>query len=180
MKSNFSVRSICMCALFAALVAAGAFLRIPLPLIPFTLQTLFIMLAGMLLGKRYAAISCAVYVILGLIGLPIFTQGGGIGYVLKPTFGYLIGFIPGAYIIGALSEKQSSFVKMFLACLAGLAVIYILGTVYYYLLASLYLKKTVVVSVMLASCVFTTLPGDLILAVLASLLSKRLKGKLKV
>lgn len=172
---DFSVRSMCLCALFAALIAAGAFLRIPLPLIPFTLQTMFIMLAGLLLSKKYAAASCAVYVILGLVGLPIFTQGGGIGYVLKPTFGYLIGFIPGAYIIGAISEKNTSFAKMYLACLAGLAVIYLLGTVYYYLLATLYLKKTVVISAMLISCVFTTLPGDLLLAAFAVFLSKRLK-----
>lgn len=172
---DFSVRSMCLCALFAALIAAGAFLRIPLPLIPFTLQTMFIMLAGLLLGKKYAAASCAVYVILGLVGLPIFTQGGGFGYVLKPTFGYLIGFIPGAYIIGAMAEKKTSFTKMYLACLAGLAVIYLLGTVYYYLLATLYLKKAVVISAMLVSCVFTTLPGDLLLAAFAVFLSKRLK-----
>ena len=64
---------------------------------------------------------------------------------------------------------------MYLACFAGLAVIYLLGTVYYYLLATLYLKKAVVISAMLISCVFTTLPGDLLLAAFAVFLSKRLK-----
>ena len=81
-------------ALFAALIAVGAFIRIPVPLVPFTMQTFFVVLAGMLLGKKLGAASALVYLAIGLIGIPVFTQGGGIGYVLKPSFGYLIGFIP--------------------------------------------------------------------------------------
>ena len=82
-------------ALFAALIAVGAFIRVPVPLVPFTMQTFFVVLAGMLLGKKLGGASALVYLAVGLIGIPVFTQGGGIGYVLKPSFGYLIGFVVG-------------------------------------------------------------------------------------
>ena len=177
-KMKIQISDLVMCALFTALVAIGAFLKIPLPGIPFTLQTLFIMLAGLLLGKKRAAIACGVYVLLGLVGLPIFTQGGGIGYVLKPTFGYLLGFILGAWLIGAIAERGGdgvpSWKQMTVACGAGLFVIYLFGTVYYYLLATLYLNKAVAIWPMLVSCVLTTLPGDIFLMVFAVFLAKRL------
>ncbi len=69
--------------------AIGAFIRIPVPLVPFTLQITFTTLAGLfLLGSKKGAISVAVYVLMGLIGIPVFTQGGGFSYVLKPSFGF--------------------------------------------------------------------------------------------
>lgn len=91
-------------ALFAALIAVGAFIRVPVPLVPFTMQTFFVVLAGMLLGKKLGAASALVYLAIGLIGIPVFTQGG-IGYVLKPSFGYLIGFIVAAFITGAIVRR---------------------------------------------------------------------------
>ena len=70
-----------LCSLFAALCAIGAFIKVPLAWLPITLQTFFSTLAGLLLGKKWGTVSVVVYLLLGLIGLPIFTQGGGIGYV---------------------------------------------------------------------------------------------------
>ncbi len=176
------IRDLVLCALFCALVAVGAFLKIPLPLVPFTMQTAFVMLAGLLLGSKKGAYACGAYVLLGLIGLPIFTQGGGIGYVLKPTFGYLIGFIIGAWVIGAIAgdkKPMPSFGRMIGACSTGLFVIYFLGTVYYYLLATLYLNRVVAIWPMLVSCVLTTLPGDILLMFLSALLAGRLWTPLK-
>ena len=74
-------------ALFAALIAVGAFIRIPVPLVPFTMQTFFIVLSGMMLGKKLGAASALVYLAVGLVGFPVFTQGGGQGSIqmLKPT-----------------------------------------------------------------------------------------------
>ena len=91
-------------ALFAALVAAGAFIRIPLPPVPITLQTLFALIAGCVLPLPLAAASIAVYLFLGIIGLPIFTSGGGLAAVLGPTGGYLMGLLP-AVIVGAIMTK---------------------------------------------------------------------------
>ena len=88
MKKKFTTRDLILCALFTALSAIGAFIRIPVPLVPFTLQITFTTLAGLLLGSKKGAISVAVYVLMGLIGIPVFTQGGGFSYVLKPSFGF--------------------------------------------------------------------------------------------
>lgn len=91
-KPMTKTRSLVYCTLFTALIAVGAFIKIPIPVVPFTLQYLFTMLAGILLGSRLGSLSVLAYMILGLIGLPIFSEGGGIGYVFKPSFGYIIGF----------------------------------------------------------------------------------------
>ena len=88
-----SVKNLVLCALFAALITIGTYIKIPTPLLPLTFQTLFVVLAGLVLGKKYGALSVCVYVIAGLIGLPVFT-----GSALNPTFGYIIGFIPGAWL----------------------------------------------------------------------------------
>ena len=99
-KSALRTRSLLLTALFAALTAVGAFLRVPVGPISFTLQVFFTCTAGLLLGPWYGAASQAVYVLLGLIGVPIFTEGGGLMYVAKPSFGFLLGLIPMALIIG--------------------------------------------------------------------------------
>ena len=95
-----NTRKLVYTALFAALTAAGAFLRIPMGFSSVTLQYLFTAMAGLLLGRRWGAVSQAVYVLLGLVGLPIFTMGGGLGYVFQPTFGFLLGLIPAAWVVG--------------------------------------------------------------------------------
>ena len=84
------------------------FIRVPLPNCPFTLQILFTTLAGIVLGSRLGAASVGIYIVLGLIGVPIFTSGGGPGYILQPTFGYLIGFMVGAYVVGRIAESMDT------------------------------------------------------------------------
>ena len=101
-----NTRKLTRTALFAALTAAGAFIRIPLGYSSITLQFLCTAMAGCLLGPAYGAASQAVYVALGLIGLPIFTQGGGLSYLMQPTCGFLIGLIPTAWLIGLLTAKR--------------------------------------------------------------------------
>jgi len=93
-------------ALFATLTAIGAFIQIPFIPVPLTLQTFFILLSGLLLGARLAALSQFIYMMMGAIGLPVFAGGtSGIGVITGPTGGYIIGFIVGAYVVGLISEK---------------------------------------------------------------------------
>ncbi|NMA95849.1 MAG: biotin transporter BioY [Clostridiales bacterium] len=92
-------------SIFAALTAVGAFIRIPLPPVPFTLQIFFVILSGILLGARGGLFSQLVYIALGLIGIPIFTEGGGPQYIFHPTFGYLLGFAATAFIVGKVTEN---------------------------------------------------------------------------
>ncbi len=82
--NNEKTKDMILCSMFVALIAAGAFLKVPVPVVPFTLQYLFTMLAGLLLGAKKGALAVCVYILLGLCGLPIFAQGGGIGYVFQP------------------------------------------------------------------------------------------------
>ena len=121
------VKDLILTALFAALTAIGAFLGFKFVLASITLQFLFTAMAGVLLGRKYGALSQAVYVLLGLVGVPIFAQGGGFSYVLQPTFGFLLGLIPAAWVIGVLAKRPLKFWRTALAMLAGLAVLYAIG-----------------------------------------------------
>ncbi len=163
-----------MTAMFTAMIAAGAYIRIPVPVCPFTLQFLFTTLAGLILGKNRGAAAAAIYVILGLAGLPVFTGGGGIGYVLQPTFGYLIGFIAGSYITGAIAHSgKYTDKRLLISCFAGLAVVYALGMVYYYLISALYLHDPIGIGALFLYCFLLAVPGDIALCLLSTALAKR-------
>ena len=175
-----SARKLVYTALLAALTAAGAFIRIPLGVSSITLQFLFTAMAGVLLGAGGGALSQGVYVALGLLGLPIFTTGGGLGYVLQPTFGFLLGLIPTAAVIGAVSGKSPSPLRIALACAAGLAVLYAVGVPYMALILNGYMGKGMSVSGLLWAGMIPFLPGDAIkiavTALLCPLLRKRVPG----
>lgn len=147
-------------ALFAALTAVGAFIRIPLGISTITLQFLFTALAGVLLGAKLGALSQAVYVLLGLVGVPIFASGGGFQYVFNPTFGFLVGLIPTAYVIGRLAGRERSSKRVALACLAGLGVLYLIGVPYMGVICNAYLGKGLTLWQILKSGMLIYLPGD--------------------
>lgn len=174
--SKTNTRSLLLCALFSALIAIGAFIKIPVPVVPFTLQFLFTTLAGLLLGSKLGFISVSVYIVLGLVGLPVFTQGGGIGYLLQPTFGYIIGFAFGAYITGLIVEKtkKRTFLTYLTACFAGLFVVYLLGMLYYYIIANYFIGSPIGVWSLFLYCFILAVPGDILICFLCSILSKRL------
>jgi biotin transport system substrate-specific component len=143
---KISVRSLVLAALCAALTAAGAFIKIPIPPypVPMTLQTFFVFLAGMLLSPSAAFMSQAAYVVLGLVGVPVFTGGGGIGYVLNPTFGYLLAFMPAAALISfftrkyLLNEKKLRFYAGALLTVVGTG---LFGVVYMALIYAFYIGE---------------------------------------
>jgi biotin transport system substrate-specific component len=138
---KLTIKELILAALFTALMTAGAFVRIPFPLLPVTLQTFICAIAGMVLGPRLGAISMAVYTLLGLTGVPVFANGGGITYVFDKSFGFIIGFIAGTAIIGKISSRQKkpSFLNNIKALMPGLAVIYAIGTAYMLLIMRAYL-----------------------------------------
>ena len=175
-----SARKLVYTALFAALTAAGAFLRIPLGVSSITLQFLFTAMAGVLLGAGGGALSQAVYVALGLLGLPIFTAGGGFGYVLQPTFGFLLGLIPAAAVIGAMTRRSSSPVRIALACVVGLAVLYAIGVPYMALILNGYRGKGMSVSGLLWAGMLPFLPGDAIKIVITAVLCPLLRRRIGV
>jgi biotin transport system substrate-specific component len=182
MLGKLTTKQIVFCGLFTALAAVGAFIKIPLPPIPFTMQTLFVVLSGLLLGSRLGAISIGVYVALGLIGVPVFTQGGGLGYLLKPTFGYLIGFILDSWIAGRIAEAvpNPSFKRMLAGAFAGLAVVYLCGMVYVYILCNCIIDKPMGFRTLVIYCFLIFVPSDSVWNVIASLIAKRLRGTLNL
>ncbi len=175
-KRYCRVRQMVPCALFAALIVAGAFIRVPLPLVPFTLQTLFVMLAGLLLGGKLGALSVLIYIALGLIGLPVFSSGGGIGYIFNPNFGYLIGFAIGAFVTGCIAEKSEkpTLARLFVGGAAGIFVIYFCGMVYYYFMSMFYLGNPIGLWPLFLYCFIMVIPGDILKCIISVLLAKRL------
>ena len=174
-------RDLILVALFAALTAIGAFIKIPIPFVPLTLQYLFCALAGMILGSRLGALSQIVYVTIGLVGFPVFTEGGGINYIFKPTFGYLIGFIVAAYVIGKVREriKELTFIKTVFTLLLGLFFIYLFGVVYLYISYNLYLGKNISFYFAFFYGFVVCIAGDLILTVFAAYISIKVVPVLK-
>ena len=172
-------RMMILAALFAALTAVGAFIRFPLGTMSVTLQFMFTAMAGVLLGAKWGAVSQTVYVVLGLVGLPVFTMGGGIGYVMQPSFGFLLGLIPTAWVIGRLTEKKNGHWRIALACLAGLAVLYLIGLPYMYLIMKLYLHKSITVWTAIKAGMLVYLPGDAIKIALTVLLYKPLRRAIR-
>lgn len=146
------IRQLILVALFAALTAAGAWVRIPLPFspVPVTLQVLFTLLAGAVLGANLGALSQVVYVLLGCVGLPVFAGGtAGYGVLVGPTGGYLFGFIIAAFLIGKLLEGRTNpgFGSIFASMLAGVVVIYLLGMIQLSLFMKLSLGKAFLLGV---------------------------------
>lgn len=167
-------KDLALMALFIVLIIVGTFLTIPMPLCPINLQPFFVVLAGLMLGSKKGAFSVSGFILLGLTGLPVFTYGGGISYVLRPTFGFMLGYIIAALIIGSISSSGKPTVLRFtVAGLCGVAAIYVIGVTYYLLISKMYLQSEIGVWTMLVSCCLP-LPKDIVLCIPAAFLAKRL------
>jgi len=176
-QTRITTRQLTMTALFVALIAVGAFIRVPLPNCPFTLQILFTTLAGIVLGSRLGAASVGIYIVLGLVGVPIFTSGGGPSYILQPTFGYLIGFMVGAYAVGRIAETMDTL--SFKRLLAGSILNLGLGMVYLYFIMNLYLGKPIGVEAVIITCFLIPVGPDIFLCAVAASLGKRIIKELQ-
>ncbi len=168
-------RKMILTGLFAALTAVGAFIIIPLPFspVPVTLQTFFTLLAGIILGPGYGALSQLIYIFLGGIGLPVFAGGtGGFQVLVGPTAGFLWGFVLAAYIVGLMVKNHSTLRVNILAMLAGLIVIYIPGMFVLKLVAGLSIYKAFLVGVL------PFIPGDIVKIVVAGILARQLEKRL--
>lgn len=173
---KISTKDMVLCALFTALIAAGAYIKIPIPYIPITLQFLFTNLAGLLLGKRRGLISVCLYIFLGLAGVPIFTQGGGLSYVFQPTFGYILGFALGTWLAGLISEHGGDSIRTgILAGFANFIAVFALGLVYFYFISKYYLATPVSMKTLFITGFLLCAPGDIVLVVICAALSKRLR-----
>ena len=171
-KMKLKTNGMILCALFAALTGVGGLIAIPLPFtpVPITLQTFFTFLAGAILGKYLGALSQIIYILLGVVGLPVFAKGSsGIGVLLGPTGGYLVGFVPAAFLVGWILERREKppFGLIFLAMLVGLLAIYLPGVGWLMWVAKMNLVK----ALLLGALPF--LPGDGVKIVVGALIVNR-------
>lgn len=175
-KTSKRTFNMILCAMFVALIIVGTFLRVPVPYLPFTLQLLFTTLAGIVLGGRGGFAAVAIYILMGLIGLPVFTEGGGIGYIFKPQLGYIIGFAVAAYATGVIANKvaEPTYKRLLSATFTGLVIIYGFGMVYFYFVSNLYLGTHIGLKTLFIYCFLLPIPGDVVLCLLSALMGKRL------
>jgi len=178
---NLRVSDKVLISLFAALTAIGAFIRIPIPFVPFTLQFFFCSMSGILLGAKKGALSQIIYVVIGLLGIPVFTKGGGPQYIFEPTFGYLIGLIFSSYIIGMIAEKNRKNLKnVFWANIAGIIVIYLIGVPYFYFINNFYLGTVMPMNLAIYYGCLITLPGDIIKALITTVVGVNILARINI
>ncbi|HLV10523.1 MAG TPA: biotin transporter BioY [Halanaerobiales bacterium] len=182
MKDNLRIsnRELVLTALFTTLTIIGAFIRIPLPYVSITIQNAFVFMAGLLLRKKMAALSQLLYIVIGLLGIPIFSEGGGLAYIFKPTFGYLLGFIAAAYLIGLLAEnREIDFKNTVLISLSGIGVIYLFGVPYLYLVLKIVMGVEIAFPEAIKTGMIAFLPGDFLKALFVAAIAPRLSRNLK-
>ena len=171
---RLKTKDLILISLFSALITVGAFIKIPTPLCPITLQVLFTTLAGVITGGKNGAISVLVYVLIGLVGFPIFTGGGGLSYVLHPTFGFLVGMIIGAYVTGKICQSGTiNFKRLLIGCLVGLVPTFTIGTFYNCLITSIYLKEQSS-AIVIFYCLLP-LPWDIVLCIFSAYIGIKIK-----
>lgn len=184
-KRRKQLLSLTLVPIFTVLMCVSAKIVIPVPVIPITLQVTVAIMSGLLLGGRLGFLSQALYLFMGLIGLPVFASGGGIGYVVSGSFGYLVGFLFSALVGGILADlldkrnggKNVSFVYILLISIISLFVCYLFGITYLYFLSNYYTGYAGTKYSFYTTLAYGALPfigKDIVLCVLASELTRRL------
>ncbi len=178
MKRRNLIVTLTLSALFCTLICIGSFIRIPMPnMMPMTLQTFFVLLTGLVLPVKASALATITYMALGLIGLPIFSGGGGLGYVLMPNFGFIIGFVISSVTMSVLAEKlkKRKFSQYFAISLLGIAIIYIIGILYFVLITNVYNNNDYSAIWFIQTVFLPFLPKEIICIILASLSAYKIR-----
>lgn len=182
-KSTSRTLRIVRIAVFLALIIVGAFIKFPIGIVPVSMQFAFCMFAGLMLGGTDALICVALYIVMGLIGIPVFSAGGGVFYVLQPTFGYILGFLISAPVCGYVArgfknEARPSFGRLLAGAFCALAIVYSIGVFYMYLMLNFYVGKAMSMSkAWMAGCA-VFLPTDVTWCVVGAVVSYRVLKRL--
>lgn len=164
-------------ALGAALMVVGAYVKFPIPglTVQFTTQVFFMLTIGLTLPFPYGSASILCYIALGLVGLPVFSRGGGLHTVFTPEFGYLLGFVFATAVMGLLRKwlKAKPF-GITLCAMIGVVSVYIVAIPYIALIAALYTKVPLAAGTLFSAYFLAFLPMDILKAVLAALVARQL------
>ncbi|WP_066249908.1 biotin transporter BioY [Neobacillus drentensis] len=182
MKKKLRALDITLVGMFVALMAIGANITSFVPFmvvggVPITLQTFFAILAGAILGSRLGSIAMTVYMLVGLVGVPVFAKfGAGPSTIFGPTFGFILSYIFTAFIIGKIVEKKKTVAVFIIASLIGMTVNYLFGTNWMYFAYKIWAAAPEGFTYKMAWLwMVVPLPKDLILAVLAGMMAHRLE-----
>jgi biotin transport system substrate-specific component len=128
-KNTRTQRNAFLVVIGIALIALSARIQVPMYPVPMTMQSYTVLLIGMAYGWRLGGLTLVSYITAGLLGLPVFANGGGLAYLAGPTTGYLFGFLAAALSVGWLAEKGwgRSITKSFIAALIGSIIIFAVG-----------------------------------------------------
>lgn len=172
-KQKLSVRDICLIGVFTAIISVLSQVRVPMPYgVPMTLQTFVIPLAGVVLGRKNGALSALTYVLLGSLGVPVFTGfTGGVGIVFGPTGGFILSFPIMALMAGIGAEKKNNMWLMF-GIITGAVFSFLCGTLMFSLITSSSLRASFV------ACVLPFIPMEAIKAIMAGVLGLKIKSAL--
>lgn len=179
MGHSLTAKEITYIAMGVALTAVCSWISVPalFTMVPFTMQTFSVCLVTALFGLRLGLWTVSVYILLGMVGVPVFAGfRGGPAVLLGPTGGYIVGFFFTAFVVGLTSDRQRrGTASLILGMVLGIALLYTFGTVWY---VFVYTRKTGAIGVLaaLAKCVFPYLIPDGIKIVLAAFLTVRLQG----
>lgn len=178
MKRRNLIVTLTLSALFCTLICIGSFIRIPMPnMMPVTLQTFFVLLTGLVLPIKASALATVTYMTLGLIGLPIFSGGGGLGYVLMPNFGFIIGFVISSVTMSIIAEKlkKRSYSQYFAISLLGVIIIYIIGILYFAFITNVYNNNDYSWVWFIQTVFLPFLPKEIISVIVASLSAYKIR-----
>lgn len=166
-------------AIFAALIALGALITIPLGPVPITLQNFFVFMTGLVLKPKQALLSTVLYTLLGLVGLPIFAGfSGGPQSVLSPAFGFILGFIPISYLISKYSQGEKNPWKIFLSLILADILLYAIGLPYLYLILTKINGLPMTLASSLKTGMVPFIIPDLVKALLAAILGPKILSAL--
>lgn len=184
---KWSALQITVCSLMIALTTIGANITAIAPFlvvggVPITLQTFFAIMAGLILGSRLGALSMLVYMLLGLVGAPVFAHfKGGMASLLNPTFGFIISFVLIAYVAGKIIEMRRSQKFYIIAALIAMIINYVLGTNWMYMAYVFWFEAPEEVTYQLVWLwMIVPLPKDIILSVMAGIIAFRLDRTLSI
>lgn len=176
MNTNESLKMTVYASLFAALMAAGAYISIPIGPVPIVLQNMFVLLGAIILGPLWGLACVAVYLLIGLVGLPVFAGGtSGIGKLFGPTGGYLLGYLPAVFVTAGISKglgkKMSSDI---IAMGVGSLIVYAAGVPWLKVVTAMSFEKALAVGM------YPFLPGDILKIIAAAFIARALRPLVKL
>lgn len=168
-----STRQMTLTAMLTALLCILGPLTLPVGPVPLSLTTAVLMLMALLLGASRATLCCGVYLLIGLVGLPVFSGfTGGMGALAGPTGGFLLGYLPMTAWCGFLCARTQSRVWRLLALLTDTALLYLIGTAWYVWQAD------VSAGTAMAVCVLPFLPGDAVKIIAVAIGGNAIRARL--